>query len=395
MSQRDTSDFRRSEKSATSAAACNQRVDRSQKTSQFASEDAARLAAIRRFDILDRCTDDALDRITALAARRFGVPIALITIVDADRIWFKSHHGLAVRDVAREPGLCASAIESEDPYIVPDSTADPDACFDRLVSGEISVRFYASVPLQTNDGHNIGTLCVIAQEPRLIEEAQVDDLRDLASIAMDHMEEQVAARHAAARAELMAREIDHRVMNSLQLVSNMLALQSRLPDLGAAAPHLQLAASRVAAVARVHRHFFADNADSLCCLAFLRPLCADLAEMLGRSIEVGGDEVDVAVAAIQPIGLIVNELVTNAAKHGEGLIEVRYESVASMDMLTVSGRGNRLPDGFDPQAVRESLGMRIVNALARQLRGKLRARNTADGRTEFQLVFPSPRVGAA
>lgn len=353
--------------------------------------EAARLAAIRRFDILDRAPDDALDRITAMAARRFGVPIALITIVDADRIWFKSHQGLALRDVAREPGLCASAIEGHGPYILPDSAADPDAACNRLVTGEISVRFYASMPLRTSDGYNIGTLCVIAQEPRATEEAQVNDLRDLASIAMDHMEAQVAAQRAAARSDLMAKEIDHRVMNSLQFVSNMLALQSRLPDLGPAAQHLQLAANRVAVVARVHRHFFADDADVLSCLSFLRRLCADLAEILGRSIEVAGEEVAVPIAAIRPIGLIVNELVTNAAKHGEGLIEVRYESIASMDVLTVCDRGDRLPEGFDPQAVRDSLGMRVVNALARQLRAKLRARNCPDGRTEFELIFPSPR----
>ena len=88
---------------------------------KLALTEAERLVAVRRYDILDSPPDGAFDRITALAARRFGVPIAIISIVDEDRIWFKSHHGLPVEQIDREPGLCASAILGDTPYLIEDA----------------------------------------------------------------------------------------------------------------------------------------------------------------------------------------------------------------------------------------------------------------------------------
>jgi GAF domain-containing protein len=221
--------------------------------------EAERMAAVRRYDILDSPPDGAFDRITALAARRFGVPIAIISIVDEDRIWFKSHHGLPVKQIDREPGLCASAILGDTPYLIEDALGDPRSLANPLVAGDFGLRFYAAVPLVTSDGHSLGTLCVIDKEPRTIDSEQVDDLKDLASVVMDQLELRLSARTAVGRANLMAKEIDHRVMNSLQFVSGLLAMQSRSPGVGEAAAHLELAANRVAAVAQVHRHFYADG----------------------------------------------------------------------------------------------------------------------------------------
>jgi two-component sensor histidine kinase len=196
---------------------------------------------------------------------------------------------------------------------------------------------------------------------------------------MDQMEMQLAARRAVSAAELMAKEIDHRVMNSLQFVSSLLAMQSRSPELGEAAHHLQLAANRVSAVAQVHRHFTAEGAETTSCLSFLRKLCSDLESVLSRKIEVTGDEADVPTTAIQPIGLLVNELVTNAAKHGGGLIEVEYSVRDSVHSLSVCDEGEGLPADFDVGEARASLGMRVVTVLASQLGGNLSAGARADG----------------
>jgi hypothetical protein len=192
-------------------------------------DEAKRMEAVRRYDILDTPPDGAFDRITALAARRFGVPISIVSIVDEDRIWFKSHHGLPVEQIDREPGLCASAILGNDPYLLTDASIDPRSLANPLVAGDFGLRFYAGVPLTTSDGHNLGTLCVIDKEPRPIDEKQIEDLKDLASVVMDQIEMQLSARRAVGQAQLMAKEIDHRVMNSLQFVSGLLRMQSRLP----------------------------------------------------------------------------------------------------------------------------------------------------------------------
>ena len=355
------------------------------------ASEAQRLAAVRRYDILDTPPDGAFDRITALAARRFGVPISIISIVDEDRIWFKSRHGVLVEQIGRDPGLCASAILSNDPHILLDASVDPRSLANPLVVGDFGLRFYAGVPLTTVDGHNLGTLCIIDKEARPIDQSQIEDLKDLAAIVMDQLELRLAARRAVSEAALMAKEIDHRVMNSLQFVAGLLSMQSRSLDDHEAVGHLQLAANRVAAVAQVHRHFFAEGADQTSCLTFLKRLCADLRSILGREISVVGDEGNIPTTSVQPVGLIVNELVTNAAKHGQGVIEVHYEIGADRHALIVSDEGRYLPTDFDPAQASQSLGMRIVRSLAGQLGGELTSGHRPDGGSCFKVSFPAPR----
>lgn len=351
--------------------------------------EAERMAAVRRYDILDSPPDGAFDRITALAARRFGVPIAIVSIVDEDRIWFKSHHGLLVQQIDREPGLCASAILGDIPYLIEDARTDPRSLANPLVAGDFGLRFYAAVPLTTSDGHNLGTLCVIDKEPRPIAQEQIEDLKDLASVVMDQLELGHSARQAVGKANLMGKEIDHRVMNSLQFVSGMLTMQSRSPDVGAAANHLQQAANRVAAVAQVHRHFYVDTADEVSCLPYLRRLCGDLAAILDREIVIHGDEDMVPATSIQPIGLLTNELVTNAAKHGAGKIEVTFRALGRSNRLAVCDAGTGLPPGFDPHATTAGLGMRVITTLVQQLQGTLSAAPPATGRGAcFTVEFP-------
>jgi two-component sensor histidine kinase len=348
--------------------------------------ESKRMAAVKRYDILDTPPDGSFDRITAIAARRFKVPIAIISIVDHDRIWFKSHHGLAVTQIDREPGLCASAILTPKPHILLDAKTDPRSLANPLVAGEFGLRFYVGVPLRTSDGHNLGTLCVIDQAPRPIEQGQLDDLKDLASVVMDQLELRLSARQALARAELMTREIDHRVMNSLQFISGMLTMQSRSPGLTDAANQLQLASQRVAAVARVHRHFYSEPAEEVSCIGFLRRLSADLSGMLGKPISVHGDEGNVPTTWIQPIGLIANELVTNAAKYGTENVTVTYRAKDDRHELSVCDDGKGLPAGFDPDTSVAGLGMKVVRALAGQLGGRVAAGVNPSGHGACFLV---------
>src|SRR3978361_521059 len=135
--------------------------------------ESQRLAVVKRYDILDTPPAGAFDRITALAARRFNVPISIISIVDHDRIWFKSHHGLDVKQIGRDPGLCASAILSSEAHVLVDPSTDVRSLANPLVAGDFGLRFYAGVPLETSDGFNLGTLCVIDKEQRPITEAQI------------------------------------------------------------------------------------------------------------------------------------------------------------------------------------------------------------------------------
>lgn len=153
-----------------------------------------RIAALQRYEILDTPADGSFDRITALASRLLGTPIAIVSLVDVDRIWFKSHHGLPVQQIDREPGLCASAILGDGAYVLNDALTDPRSMANPLVAGEFGLRFYAGVPLRTQDHHNLGVLCCLDFQPRELTAAEQRTLQDLADLVMDQMELRLAAR---------------------------------------------------------------------------------------------------------------------------------------------------------------------------------------------------------
>ena len=169
-------------------------------------DENARLDALARYDILDTPPDGAFDNVTALAARLFDVPIAIVSLVDKDRIWFKSANGLNITEIDRDPGLCASAVLDNRPYIIEDATKDVRALANPLVAGEFGLRFYAAVPLRTHDGHNLGTLCVIDKKPRTGEAGKIAILEKLAAIVMDQMEIRLQARTAASQTSMLMKE---------------------------------------------------------------------------------------------------------------------------------------------------------------------------------------------
>jgi sigma-B regulation protein RsbU (phosphoserine phosphatase) len=179
------------------------------------SSERERLAAVRRYDILDTPPDGAFDRIAELAARLLRVPIAIISVVDEDRIWFKAHHGLDVAEIPRNPGLCASAILQTQPYVLPDARLDPIALANPLVADEFGLRFYAAVPLTVSDGHNLGTLCVIDKEPRTLDGEGMRTLADLASLVVDELELRLQARRAV-RFEAELRRSTEELAEALQ-----------------------------------------------------------------------------------------------------------------------------------------------------------------------------------
>ena len=157
-----------------------------------------RLAALHRYHILDTPPEAAFDRITALAARLFQMPITLVSLVDESRAWFKSCYGFGLREVPREATICSFALLYDDVLVVPDTRQDERFVCNPFVQSEPGVRFYAGAPLLTQDGFNLGTLCLLDSEPRdALSAEQQRILADLAAIVVDELELRLAARRIA------------------------------------------------------------------------------------------------------------------------------------------------------------------------------------------------------
>jgi len=161
------------------------------------TDETSRLAALADTQLLDTPAEPAFDQVARLAARLFDVPIALVSLIDAERQWFKACIGLDAAETPREHAFCAHTIQQDGIMVVPDARADPRFADNPLVTGEPHIRFYAGAPVRAATGEKLGTLCLIDDTPRApLSEAELSLLRDLAKLA----EEQIRVRSTAVSA---------------------------------------------------------------------------------------------------------------------------------------------------------------------------------------------------
>ncbi len=152
------------------------------------AQEKKRLKVLWEYEILDTVPEEIFDDLTDLAARICGAPMAMISLVDEDRQWFKSKVGLTQNETAREISFCTHAILQRDLFIVPDARLDPRFAGSPLVTAEPRVRFYAGAPLVTPDGHALGTLCIMDRMPRELSADQQQALRVLARHVVTQLE---------------------------------------------------------------------------------------------------------------------------------------------------------------------------------------------------------------
>ena len=157
------------------------------------ADEEERLASLRRYALLDTPPEAAFDRLTALAARLFGVPLALVTLVDSDRQWFKSCQGsgadgLSLRETCRDSAFCAHTILSDEPVVFEDTRLDPRSAQNPLVTGALGLRFYAGAPLLDEEGRALGALCLLDFQPRVFSAEQRAALTDLAASVISEMD---------------------------------------------------------------------------------------------------------------------------------------------------------------------------------------------------------------
>jgi len=157
-----------------------------------------RLKSLKSLNILDTAPEERFDRLTRMAQRIFGVPIALVSLVDENRQWFKSCVGLDVAETPRDISFCGHTILGDDVFIIPDAQKDLHFADNPLVVGSPNIRFYAGCPIKAPDGNKLGTLCIIDQSPRTLSNEDIEVIKDLATM----VEHEIAAVHMATMDDL-------------------------------------------------------------------------------------------------------------------------------------------------------------------------------------------------
>jgi GAF domain-containing protein len=179
------------------------------------AQEQARLTTLWSTNLLDSPPNACIDRITRLVQQYFQVPIAAVTMVDKDRVWFKSCLGLPYTEAPRTGSFCNHALEGGDFFVVNDAEKHPVFAGNTLVTGEVGIRFYAGQPLRAPDGHIVGFLCLLDQAPRAFTQAEVQTLADFAALVENELFVTVLNRTLA---ENHRRELDrlHRLLATMR-----------------------------------------------------------------------------------------------------------------------------------------------------------------------------------
>ncbi|WKA29024.1 sensor histidine kinase [Bradyrhizobium roseum] len=366
------------------------------------SAEEYRLAALRSYGILDTPRESDFDEVVKVAAAICETPISVVNLIDEGRQWFKAEVGLGVRETPIDSSICAHAILQPGLFEVPDTTLDNRFCDNALVLGDPHLRFYAGALLTTPEGFPLGTVCVLDYKPRKLDEKQRAFLQLMASQVMQmialrrtNATEHVArleAERLLSEKEMLMREGDHRLMNSLQLVQSLLALQSRNASSDETKLQLDLASNRVLAIATIHKQLhLTGTSEEIDSQTFLQRLCESLkhtAPVQIAAINVNAAPITMLSATASGLGLLVAELVTNSFKYAydvgqRGTVTIDLERTPAGWRLEVSDEGRGLPAGFDIDQS-QGFGMKVIKAFVQRLNATIEVKSRP-GHTAFRI----------
>jgi anti-sigma regulatory factor (Ser/Thr protein kinase) len=328
------------------------------------ANEAARLAALHRYRILDTEPEQCFDDLTLLASHICGTPMALLTLVDAERQWFKSRVGVAMTETARAVSFCGHAIHHRDVFIVTDATNDVRFRDNPYVTAAPEIRFYAGAPLVTPDGHALGTLCVLDHVARTLTREQLEALSALCHQA----ESQLELRRKLVELEEALSERDRAEAEQARLIAELRAAHADVRRLSALMPYC-----------------------SACQLTMTIPADPQAIPKVTDGVtqvlqEKGWPEED-----IMAVELALQEAVANAIRHGcAGDATKELQCTVTIDtagevMITVRDQGT----GFDPSKIADPLdpsnllkssgrGIFLINGLMDHV-------EFADGGRELQM----------
>lgn len=398
--------------------------------------EAARLASLYELEVLDSDFERAYDELTALAAALCGTPIALVSLVDADRQWFKSRHGLEAAETPRAVAFCAHAILDEGLFEVEDARLDPRFSDNPLVTASPDVVFYAGVPLRGPDQHALGTLCVIDHEARRLRPDQRAALQVLANQVVSQLELRranrkleaavlAAERANRAKGHFLAR-MSHEIRTPLNGVIGLADLLSAAPlapreagwaaQIQSSGKLLLSVVNDVLDLSRIEAEALPLDPQPTDPSALLRDsigLFAPTARAKGLQLRVEGPAAPPPALQIDGARLqqVINNLLSNAVKFtAAGEVVLRWSWAAGALQIEVSDTGRGVPEThrdaiFEPfrqTRVEDAqimagagLGLAIVRGLCRAMGGDVRCEAAPTGGARFCVALQAPMARPA
>jgi two-component sensor histidine kinase len=297
-----------------------------------------RLAALRRYRILDTASEPEFDDLVRLAARACRTPVALISLVEEGRQWFKAEVGLGVRETPLDRSICAKAFLQPGLIVIRDLTEDPRFSTNPLVTGDPHLRFYAGAVLETEEAFPLGTLCVLDHVARDLTDEQAFTLRTLARQVMSLLELRRAlaerdealavSRKTEQRQVLLVRELHHRVRNSLAAVQALVGATARTS--GTVREFSRSFSARIGALAKTQTLLTEDYWQTAPLREMVLGELCPFSDFGEPRFVLDGPPVDLSADLAVPVGMVLHELTTNAAKHGAlsvpgGHVEVTWD----------------------------------------------------------------------
>jgi two-component sensor histidine kinase len=338
-----------------------------------------RLAELRSFGVLDSAPDPAFDEVVDLLAEMLDMPVALISLVDENRQWFRARHGFEPAETPLGQSICSHAILEDDILEIEDTLLDLRSADNPLCCGLLAdMRYYAGAPLVTRTGHRIGSLCVLDRRPRKLTAAQ----RKLLTVMAGQVMRQLDLERTLKNKEILREEIDHRVKNSLQTVASTVRLYKARTQSAEAREALDAIGRRVDAIASLHaelnmtskmHHVRVDNYLERVALLLQRHAPA------GTRVEVEADPIEADSRVASSLGIVANEFAANSAKYarpGPGqTMTIRFVLTrigANRMALVCADNGAERTSADESDALSSTaLGARLMEAAAAQVGGTL------------------------
>jgi two-component sensor histidine kinase len=275
-----------------------------------------RLLALHQTALLDSAPEPRFDRLTRLASNALGTEIALVSLVDQDRQWFKSRNGLEVSETPIEHAFCSHAIKSEEVMVIHNASEDPRFSQNPLVTGDPNIAFYAGAPLITKDGYALGTLCVIDSKPR--PEFSNEDkmiLSDIAASVMTEIEAN-AQNQIIEDLNVVNEELQHRMGNMYAHVSSLISLMARSG--GDQKDFVRRLRERITTLAQTQALIASQRYQSAPLSAIFETTLAPFLTPLNQNRVrlITQEDLHVSARGAFTLTLMLNELATNALKHG-------------------------------------------------------------------------------